>query len=302
MNKNNITHEIDGHIMKNIHLKIRKIKNISEQDLDNNLLESALKTFNKALHNFKEYKTDDGFYKIPITEEADNKVVELLSTYDSALMNIKALINIDSFFTIAIDYLSEGMENVLDSLSGLATLYLYNEDEAILLLDEPDRAMHPELARKFVSILITQLKTFRNISLQVILSTHSPFLISDLLPESVYYVEKNNIRCGEKTLAANIHTLLYDKFFMNYTIGELARLNIESVYQLLKKEEDLTKTQLEFCRELIKRIGNDVLRTSLEKLLSSKLPSEVDRLEYEIEELNKLIAEKKDLLGGLVND
>lgn len=302
MNQNQITNEIDGNIMDHIHIKVSSIKDISDVEDHNDILKSALKSFDQLLSKFSAFKLESGLYKLPVLDAIDNDVIELLSVFDGALMNIKSLENINNYYNISIDYLSEGMENVLDSLSGLATLYLYNEDEAILLLDEPDRAMHPELARKFISILITQLKTFRDISLQVILSTHSPFLISDLLPESVYYVEKNNIRCGDKTLAANIHTLLYDKFFMNYTIGELARLNIESVYQLLKKDHQLSNSEIDYCRELIKRIGNEVLRTSLEKMLSSKLPSEVDRLEYEIEELNKLIEEKKDLLGGLIND
>ena len=47
---------------------------------------------------------------------------------------------------------------------------------------------------------------------QVILTTNSPFIISDVLWEDVKYIDDGQ----------NIHMLLTKNFFMNYTIGEFS--------------------------------------------------------------------------------
>ena len=83
------------------------------------------------------------------------------------------------------------------------------QPDFILLLDEPENYMHPEMCRTFIHDLNNLLKQ-RNpkSSFQVILSTHSPFMLSDVLANQIIkmdyddkglcvisHAEKADLRC-----------------------------------------------------------------------------------------------------------
>ena len=56
----------------------------------------------------------------------------------------------------------------------------------ILLLDEPENYMHPEMCRTFIRNLNVLLsKRNPNTELQVLISTHSPFMLSDVMASQV---------------------------------------------------------------------------------------------------------------------
>ncbi len=94
--------------------------------------------------------------------------------------------------------------------------------DKIILMDEPEAYMHPELARQFIARMLKIVEKYQGPStIQIILSTHSPFMLSDVLPEEITRLtidrETGNalVKNGsdKEYFGANIHTILADGFF-----------------------------------------------------------------------------------------
>lgn len=114
--------------------------------------------------------------------------------------------------------------------------------DIILLLDEPETYMHPEMCRQFVHTL-SQIVERRpkNAQFQIIVTTHSPFILSDLLSDQIIKMDFDDMgmckiyqHIDKSYFAANIHTIMADGFFLEYTIGEQARNFLQSKFDFLK--------------------------------------------------------------------
>lgn len=154
----------------------------------------------------------------------------------------------------------------------------------IILMDEPECYMHPELCRRFISKM-SQVLQRRNpdTQLQVILTTHSPFMLSDVLSHQVIRMDYDEHGLchimqdtGSSYFAANIHSILADGFFLQYTIGELSRQFLVDKFNLFKEMlekkgslSEIDRGEIERMRAFIPHIGDDMLRFSFEKLLSN---------------------------------
>lgn len=144
----------------------------------------------------------------------------------------------------------------------------------ILLLDEPENYMHPEMCRTFIRNLNVLLsKRNPNTELQVLISTHSPFMLSDVMASQVIKMEYDkNGKCvisesKKPYYAANIHSIMADGFFLEYTIGEQARIFLEDKFKLLQRltcmNRNLSsseKEELTMIRSLIPNIGDALIR------------------------------------------
>lgn len=144
----------------------------------------------------------------------------------------------------------------------------------ILLLDEPENYMHPEMCRTFIRNLNVLLsKRNPNTELQVIISTHSPFMLSDVMASQVIKMDYDeNGKCvisesKKPYYAANIHSIMADGFFLEYTIGEQARIFLEDKFKLLQRltcmNRNLSsseKEELTMIRSLIPNIGDALIR------------------------------------------
>lgn len=144
----------------------------------------------------------------------------------------------------------------------------------ILLLDEPENYMHPEMCRTFIRNLNVLLsKRNPNTELQVLISTHSPFILSDVMASQVIKMDYDeNGKCvisesKKPYYAANIHSIMADGFFLEYTIGEQARIFLEDKFKLLQRltcmNRNLSsseKEELTMIRSLIPNIGDALIR------------------------------------------
>lgn len=153
----------------------------------------------------------------------------------------------------------------------------------LLTIDEPDIHMHPEWARKFKYLLHNMLEKFKDecsekkldVYFQVIITTHSPFIVSDFKKnellklslkddDDIEYteVEENNI----STFGANIYDIMDDAFFLDSAIGEFAKKEIEEVVRLLKRK-DIQNEDLEKCKQLKDEIGDVFIKDYLVSLI-----------------------------------
>ena len=130
-----------------------------------------------------------------------------------------------------------------------------------VIFDEIELYFHPEMQRTFIERLLYGLKqlSFRSIkSIQFIIVTHSPFVLSDVPRSNVLFLDKNGeSRSIERmhTFGANIHTMLEHSFFLeNGTIGAFAKKIIGEIEACLniyknKKDFEMYKDEFDFLEE-----------------------------------------------------
>ena len=137
-----------------------------------------------------------------------------------------------------------------------------------LILDEAEICFHPEYQRLFLSKLLYMIKSLklnRHCAFNIIIATHSPFILSDMPKEKILYLDDGKAQNREmfiSPLAANISDILYQSFFLrNGFIGEWARGKIN---QLLKKKvlwSQLTGEEMDF----IESIGDEYLKKQVKR-------------------------------------
>lgn len=214
--------------------------------------------------------------KIKCEGTVDEKVLDLLRMYDyiNKVKNDEGNINtIDNVLQIIPPEMSEGQRVFLDIMSKavLAVNEVEKGDHIVLLIDEPDRAIHPELARNFIDILLKNLNECQERTIQVVLSSHSPFIVTDILPENVYAITmeerdgKSIIKQKQDTFATNIYYLLMDTFMLENTFGKYSYDKIRNVVKKLKDEE-IEEQELNSIKSFIDRIGEKTVRKKLLEL------------------------------------
>ncbi|WP_418180583.1 AAA family ATPase [Aliarcobacter lanthieri] len=173
----------------------------------------------------------------------------------------------------------------------------------VLILDEPETTFHPKWQRKYINYLYQFLKNnFSNKQIHLIISSHSPFLLSDLPKENVILLEKDR-KTGKcinvsseiedfNTFGANIHTLLSHGFFMkDGLIGEFAKEKINQVYNFITDNDTSFIKTKEEAQNIINFIGEPILKKELQFLYDQKF--EVDDIDKQIREYEEAIKKLK---------
>ena len=191
-----------------------------------------------------------------------------------------------SRFEINFKNLSEGQQRFLDLIAKIndAIFDKNNNYLSILLLDEPDEVMHPEWSRRFIHIITEVIKKYKS-NVQIILSTHSPFILSDFTLSNSIFLRQGYKQCvilkehKTNTFGANIHNLLLNNFFMDSTLGEFAKIKIEDTIKYLlflkeakQKNKNATFNGKEFSREEIEKIialiGEPIIQKKVKELFT----------------------------------
>ena len=171
----------------------------------------------------------------------------------------------------------------------------YDGKTIIILLDEPDLQLHPEWQQKFIDILLHLLWLyFPKVYFQIITTTHSPILLSDIPKSNVIFIDKtpdgSSTVCDEvnlnETFAANIHSLYNNSFFLDgIPIGHFAKRKIGELYDRINNGVLSDNTI-----EDIYRIGEPIIRGVLLKLYDEKRKSskKSERIKMLKKELSKL--------------
>ena len=147
----------------------------------------------------------------------------------------------------------------------------------LLLLDEVDLYMHPEWQRRFLEFLSEELHNqFEDRDVQIVLTTHSPLVLSDIPSGNIIYLKNADCRCmiedhGDfrESFGASIPALLKNSFFMTETMGGFAKKKITEVVQVLeafrKDPDDPILREECFVRgRIIDIIGEPVIRHKLQ--------------------------------------
>lgn len=175
---------------------------------------------------------------------------------------------------------------------------------ANLMLDEVEICFHPEYQRTLVYRLIELLRQFRlnyRFSINIILTTHSPFILSDIPKSNVLYLE-NGKSVGETiykdTFGANVNDILHQSFFLKKGfMGEFARDKIQSVIDFFNSKNSSKWTKESSLEFIEKVVSEPILQRQLRSLYEKrydlrdnkieKLESEIERLKQKLKDLKK---------------
>lgn len=153
-----------------------------------------------------------------------------------------------------------------------------NVKSMLLIFDEADLSLHPKWQRMFMKWLTDFCEhVFKDITIKIVVTTHSPILLSDFPGNSVLYIKKLNnkmIFCNsdqKNTFGCNIHSLFLNSFFLEKygTMGALAEEKINKVAEKINKGEIEQESLLEI-EKTINYIGEGIIKNKLEAALRKK--------------------------------
>lgn len=264
-------------------------------------------------------KTDKVFEELRAIEGINDKIIEHLESLYSSADLIDTTNDIDQFSKIQqlLSILSQiegenyiltntGYKNIIDKFMGeitfswdglssgeLALLNLFGRlfsikkglkaANILLLLDEVDLGLHPEWQRRWISVALPIIKEiFKGKHIQIIMTTHSPIMLSDIYAENVIMLRKdtngNRIIVENQgmeknqvtTFGQNIHDLYRDSFFLESTRGEYAKEQIQETTKVLY--------ELELCQDEVSRIKKLKLVYVHQKIMGKKLKGEEENI------------------------
>lgn len=173
-----------------------------------------------------------------------------------------------------------------------------DKNEIFLVLDEPDLALHPQWQKNYIQELIKLLSNFPKKRFHIILTSHSPFILSDLPKENVIFLENGTqvypFEDGKQTFGANIHTLLSHGFFMkDGLMGEFAKKTIQDVIDYLdnKPTQNMNKQK---ALQIIQFVGEPFLKYKLEEKYNEKFLTEKEKKQNKIKQLEDELKRLKD--------
>lgn len=182
------------------------------------------------------------------------------------------------------------------------------ENDVIILIDEGEVYLHPHWQGQLIDMLVGFIPfVFKNKvglkqrNIQMILTSNSPFLISDLPSSSVVFLKKEETKTivieeldeYHQTFAANIHSLLAHSFFMEDGVtGALAKRKINKIVRWLIKEDiDTILENEEEIEKTINLIGEPVIRNKLSQMLIDRrmvgVNKEITKLNSRLKRLEK---------------
>ncbi len=200
--------------------------------------------------------------------------------------------------------------------------YKDDKNSLILILDEPETTFHPQWQKKYIDYLISLINKNFTGNAHIILTSHSPFILSDLPKGNVIFLDKfddetikkypklkvqglengNCINVSQhielkQTFGANIHTMLSHGFFMkDGLMGEFAKDKISQILFLLSNKIGPINIPTEQIKPIIEIIGEDFLREKLLKMYYEKFPpSKEERIKELKEELERLENDKSKI-------
>lgn len=173
----------------------------------------------------------------------------------------------------------------------------------LLCMDEIDLYCHPAWQRDFIDNMLRIMRqAYRDYSVQVLLTTHSPLCLGDVPRENIIYLRNEGGRTvvdrdeHRQTFACNLYELLDDAFYLGHdTMGRFAK---DYVDRLIRDIDTIQSGRDSSYRELqvrIERIGDSFLRRKLEQQLERQwrrmapVRQQISRLEADRERLDRQI-------------
>lgn len=204
-------------------------------------------------------------------------------------------------FVFSVSSIIYHLTNLLSVEDSLPKYHCFN-----LVVDEVEICFHPEYQRTFLKNLLQLLDRLEFNSgeryINILLTTHSPFLLSDIPENHILYMTQDDELPTGKTFGANIYDLLNQQFFMSNTIGEFAAQRIHEVIRIYRLDND-PEGREQLFREGYKRmmslctlIGDEYLRKVVLQMITEMAQQYNMQIPLAAEEIDRQIQEHKDAI------
>ncbi|HHQ2874697.1 TPA: AAA family ATPase [Pseudomonas aeruginosa] len=147
---------------------------------------------------------------------------------------------------------------------------LAGQDDALLLLDEPETHFNDAWKREIVQVVDTAMGADAS---QVLIATHSAIVLSDVFDEEVVFIRKvdgHSTAEGvpDHTFATDPSALMMTVFGAADSIGARAQQRIEAFLRAAAQKTEPTPDDVRQLQALIRRLGTGFYRTELQTLLN----------------------------------
>lgn len=158
----------------------------------------------------------------------------------------------------------------------LGSLMMIDENGCLFLLDEPETHYNPVWRSKLISKILNvtkiyNLKVPQNRLQEIILTTHSPFLLSDTKKENVVYFEKKNgivnySHPKEETYGKSSSYIMDEVFGKEDTISEI----VMTKFKEFRKQADENPDQILEIKNALLEFGDSIEKFDLISFLNRK--------------------------------
>ena len=207
-------------------------------------------------------------------------------------------------FVFSVSSIIYHLTNLLSVEDTLPKYHCFN-----LVIDEVEICFHPEYQRTFLKNLLRLLDRLEFNSgeryINILLTTHSPFLLSDIPESHILYMTQDDVVPTGKTFGANIYDLLNQQFFMSNTIGEFAAQKINEVVRVYRLDnnpeirEQLFREGYERMVSLYALIGDEYLRKVVLQMVTEMAQQYNMEIPLAEEEICRQIQEHEDAIREL---
>ena len=144
-----------------------------------------------------------------------------------------------------------------------------------VIFDEIELYFHPDLQRRFLFLIVEALKSIHIEYIEginILLVTHSPFVLSDLPKSNVLALSRTNEDVVGETFCANIQEMLGQNFFMEYSMGKIAQKQVEEIfctYNHIAGNEHINISEEDWKRfsYVTSIVGDEYLHSSLSRVM-----------------------------------
>ena len=276
-------------------------------------IEEEKKDFIDSLVNFLNY-LEQFIHKYKIKEYSDSmksRIVELgygEKNFDNRIEFERLYLDYEELEKNALDLkyygfrviddfyynMSTGETNILKVMSYVKWLQMNpTQGTCQLVVDELESGMHLEWSRSLINFLVNYINEINKVggmNFQLIFTTHSPYMLSDIKPGNVIMIEKNQEtgysegKVLQNTFAKNIQEIMKENLIDNI-YGDFALAKINSMIERLNEEEEHEGNEEELLKE-IHLISEPILRNKLLEMYDKKYNTSEFSIEKQLQKLN----------------
>ncbi|WP_303317193.1 restriction system-associated AAA family ATPase [Flavivirga abyssicola] len=204
------------------------------------------------------YNSDSlyAMYKVPSFEES-----ELVFHFN--LFKIKKKNSLDKMLLKAF---SDGEHQFLHTMG---ICLILKDKNTLMLLDEPETHFNPEWRSEFISLLKDSLSKSgtNHLMRDILITSHSPFIISDCFPDKVLVFEKGKqpksaFNMNFRTFGTSVDLIMDNIFNRGNTIGDFSSRIILEIEEEIKNKKSLTEEEVRTYKNRTNDLGD-----SIEKIL-----------------------------------
>lgn len=184
--------------------------------------------------------------------------------------------------------MSSGERQLLFSLSSvlyhLINLDSVNDPNRIkysniqIILEEIELYFHPEYQKKFIQTLIDSINLLslnQNTQIDILVATHSPFVLSDIPSENILFMKNGVPQIVAKhndTFCSNFYDLLkYDFFIEKSAVGLFAQKKIERIFDYINDINiALSDQDLKLLYQTVELVGDTFLKGYIKTKLEGR--------------------------------